>query len=285
MLAAMPMAQPYKPPLPHPAKVVPKVVLIIAAILVFVHLFWNLGSDARSVPHPVRVSLLNADVHEQKGLSGAESLRSGLALISPLEAARTPRAVRFEQPMGSPLAALTYNAREFQEEYHLGDDLNGIGGGNSDLGDPIFSAADGQVVYAANSSEGWGNVIVVQHRRDNKELFQTLYAHLDTMHVSVGEQVVRGQQLGTVGTANGNYLAHLHLELRESQSLDVGSGYAPFTMGRLPAEDRLNEIRGASEQLQNPSFAQVKKDLGKVPEVELKGSASSLERFKIEVEE
>ncbi len=273
----MPMAEPYKPPFPHPAKVVPKVVVIVCAILVFTHLFWNLRPKPSSVPHPIRVSL----VHAEKGVTGEEALRSGLVLISPLDAARTPRALRFDFPLGSEHAGLTYNARAFLEQNHLGADLNGIGGQNSDLGDPVYSAGDGLVIFAGNPSPGWGNVVVVQHRGPDLALFQTLYAHLKSMYVSIGEPVTRGQQLGTVGNASGRYLAHLHLECRDSRSLDVGGGYAPFALDRRAPESYLPELRNAEAWMLNESFASLRERLGKAP-VELKGKTDSSEQFRLE---
>lgn len=49
--------------------------------------------------------------------------------------------------------------------YHPGLDLNGPGAGNADLGDDIFSACDGVVVYAYDGKEsnaGWGKLLVIQ---------------------------------------------------------------------------------------------------------------------------
>ncbi|PYK79299.1 MAG: hypothetical protein DME38_07535, partial [Verrucomicrobia bacterium] len=67
---------------------------------------------------------------------------------SPFELASLPVATRFDFPLGSEHGALAYNAQRFTENHHLGDDLNGIGGENSDLGDPIYAVADGRVLLA-----------------------------------------------------------------------------------------------------------------------------------------
>ena len=57
-------------------------------------------------------------------------------LPSPLKLALLPTAARFDFPLGSENGAMTYNAQPFTKNHHLGDDLNGIGGEDSDLGDP-----------------------------------------------------------------------------------------------------------------------------------------------------
>jgi len=57
--------------------------------------------------------------------------------------------------------------------YHPGSDLNGPGSGNSDLGDLIFSACDGIVVYAHNgkdSNGGWGKLLVIQEVKEDPKL-------------------------------------------------------------------------------------------------------------------
>jgi hypothetical protein len=67
---------------------------------------------------------------------------------SPLELASLPAGARFDFPLGSENAAMGYNAQHFTETHHLGEDLNGIGGENSDLGEPIYAIADGLVLLA-----------------------------------------------------------------------------------------------------------------------------------------
>ncbi len=46
--------------------------------------------------------------------------------------------------------------KSLQKNNHLGDDWNGVNGGNSDLGDPIYTIGNGYVVYAKDIKGGWG---------------------------------------------------------------------------------------------------------------------------------
>lgn len=142
-----------------------------------------------------------------------------------------PIATTMMQPMGSRHGALTYNAQPFWANnkqrggYHTGDDINGIGGMDSDLGDPVFAAANGIVIYRGEPSHGWGNTLILAHRSADGDIHQLMYAHLQKSSVAVGELVAMGEKIGTVGNANGNYPAHLHLELRHTSGVWIGSGY------------------------------------------------------------
>src|SRR6266496_1278728 len=52
----------------------------------------------------------------------------------PIELASLPTAARFDFPLGSESGAMAYNAQRFTEKHHLGDDLDGIGGGRQRSG-------------------------------------------------------------------------------------------------------------------------------------------------------
>jgi hypothetical protein len=176
--------------------------------------------------------------------------------LSPVEIGRLPLAVRFDAPMGSEHGALTYNAQPFRVSRHLGDDLNGIGGLNSDLGDAVFAAGMGRVIYAGEPGSGWGRMIILGHRvpgNGTVRVIQTVYAHLDQVLVRHGQVVQRGEKIGTVGTAGGQYLAHLHFEVREGPFVNPGVGYADAPLNRLSPETFLREHRGAEEALLNPA--------------------------------
>jgi murein DD-endopeptidase MepM/ murein hydrolase activator NlpD len=152
-----------------------------------------------------------------------------------LDAASAADCGRFDFPVGSPEAGGYYDAQPFGTNNHLGNDWNGNGGGNSDLGDPVYAISPGLVSIASDHAGGWGNVVRIVHtcRDDPEQEVESLYAHLDTIEVRPGQRVLRGQRLGTIGTAHGQYLAHLHLELRAHHGMPLGGGYSKDQTGYL----------------------------------------------------
>jgi murein DD-endopeptidase MepM/ murein hydrolase activator NlpD len=141
---------------------------------------------------------------------------------------------------------MTYNAQRFTENKHLGDDLNGIGGENSDLGDPIYAIADGQVLLAREGGQGWGNVVILLHaylESGERRYVQSYYGHVRDMLVRPGETVKRGQHIATVGTANGRYFAHLHFEMREFLTPFIGPGYRNDARGWIDPTKFIEEHR------------------------------------------
>ena len=168
----------------------------------------------------------------------------------PMLLASLPTAARFDFPIGSENGALSYNAQRFTDNRHLGDDLNGIGGENSDLGDPVFAVADGSVLFAREAGPGWGNVIIVLHAYEEtgvRKFVQSYYGHLDTILVQPRQKVRRGEQIGTIGTANGRYWAHLHFEMREFTTPFIGPGYRSDTRGWIDPSAFIASHRGAPE--------------------------------------
>nr|WP_321244829.1 M23 family metallopeptidase [uncultured Psychroserpens sp.] len=148
----------------------------------------------------------------------------------------------FDFPIGKPNARGYYNAQKFKENNHLGDDWNGVGGGNSDLGDPIYSSANGYISEVKDYEGGWGNVVRIVHLHDNK-LYESLYAHCDTILVTQDQFIKKGEQIATIGNCNGTYFAHLHLEIRNEIGLEIGPGYSEDITGYLDPTDFINKNR------------------------------------------
>jgi murein DD-endopeptidase MepM/ murein hydrolase activator NlpD len=130
----------------------------------------------------------------------------------------------FDLPVGKPDGRGYYKARGVRAHGHLGEDWDGVGGGDTDLGDPIYTIGDGVVVFARDCHQGWGNVVIVRHAyREGGSVrnVDSLYGHLDKILVRRGQAVRRGQQVGTMGTAHGLYDSHLHLEIRRNIAIGM----------------------------------------------------------------
>ena len=86
---------------------------------------------------------------------------------------------------------------------HTGEDLS------SPSGTPIYSIAAGTVTSAGyDGSYGYKTVVTLE---DGTELW---YCHQTSIGVSVGETLVPGQSIGTVGSTGNTTGPHLHLEVR-----------------------------------------------------------------------
>ncbi|WP_163123590.1 peptidoglycan DD-metalloendopeptidase family protein [Acinetobacter portensis] len=67
---------------------------------------------------------------------------------------------------------------------------------SGNVGDPIFAAADGQVVYAADGLKEYGNLVLVKHVNG----YITAYAHNSKMLVKSGQNVTAGQKIAEMGS-------------------------------------------------------------------------------------
>lgn len=83
-----------------------------------------------------------------------------------------------------------------------------------------LSIADG-VVSAAGFINGYGNTVQINHGS-----YYSFYAHLQSILVTPGQSVKRGQKIGVIGATGGNYRTHLHLEIRPNGVKGADSIYA-----------------------------------------------------------
>ena len=81
---------------------------------------------------------------------------------------------------------------------------------------PIRASASGTVIFVRTGmhnntrSEGYGNYIIIDHGGG----YSTLYGHCNSVAVSVGESVTKGETIGYVGTTGWSTGYHLHFEIR-----------------------------------------------------------------------
>jgi len=77
-------------------------------------------------------------------------------------------------------------------------------------GAPIYAADSGVVVFAGWNSNGYGNVVMIDHMNG----YHTLYAHLSSINVYCGANVVQGNIIGRAGSTGNSTGPHLHFEVR-----------------------------------------------------------------------
>ncbi|MCK0470212.1 M23 family metallopeptidase [Halalkalibacter sp. APA_J-10(15)] len=86
--------------------------------------------------------------------------------------------------------------------FHSGIDLGGP------TGTPIYAGADGSVTLAQYYG-GYGNTIIIEH----SSTYETLYAHLSEMKVETGQEVKKGEIIGSLGSTGRSTGPHLHYEI------------------------------------------------------------------------
>ena len=128
----------------------------------------------------------------------------------------------------------THLGDEYALGIHTGEDWNGRGGGDTDFGQPVMAVATGKVVVARRFPNPWGGVVMIEHivlDGPDKRRVRSQYAHLSRVDVREGQIVRRRDVIGAIGKdPDGDYPAHLHLELRSN--LALAATYWPSDHGR-----------------------------------------------------
>jgi murein DD-endopeptidase MepM/ murein hydrolase activator NlpD len=111
------------------------------------------------------------------------------------------------------------------------------------VGTPVYATGEGVVQQVIRSERGLGNQIIIDHGFG----YTSLYACMDEMQVRRGQQVKRGDQIGTVGDSGLSVAPHLHYEVHLNGEPMNPINY--FFLELSPAEyDRLIVISTMSGQ-------------------------------------
>lgn len=120
-----------------------------------------------------------------------------------------PRAVNFEVPF--PCKQSWQGQTRTNHSPQNAIDFNRSG----DLGDRVSSSAPGEVTTVRNlGNDSYGKYVIVSHASG----WQTLYAHLSSFSVSVGDRIGTGGKIGEVGSTGGSTGPHLHYEQKHNGS-------------------------------------------------------------------
>ncbi len=92
------------------------------------------------------------------------------------------------------------------------------------MGNAIYAADNGVVVYAGWNDHGYGNVTVIDHGNG----YQTLYGHQSEIRVVCGQSVFKGGLIGNMGSTGRSSGPHLHFEMWDNGVHINPHNYIPF---------------------------------------------------------
>ena len=110
-----------------------------------------------------------------------------------------------------------YNVTPTRQAYHTGADINLPE--DRDAHAPVYAIANGVVTYAKLGGGTWGKLIVVAHTLPSGAAVYSRYAHVETIGVRVGQAVKRGDEIGRIGNAEGQFPYHLHFDISPTNTL------------------------------------------------------------------
>lgn len=113
--------------------------------------------------------------------------------------------------------------------YHSGDDINLKTYGDTDLGQPLYAIADGEITGIDTvSTTGFGKQIFLKFLAGGKT-YWAMYAHCHSVNVKTGDKVKEGQKIGLLGKT-GTTSAHLHFSIKNKAN---GMDNVPNTPAEL----------------------------------------------------
>jgi lipoprotein NlpD len=95
--------------------------------------------------------------------------------------------------------------KNFSQSDNKGIDIGGK------IGQTVYAAEAGKVVYSGQGLIGFGNLVIIKHN----ELYLSAYANNSRLLVAEGQKVEKGQDIAQVGEA-GYKKASLHFEIRKN---------------------------------------------------------------------
>jgi len=81
------------------------------------------------------------------------------------------------------------------------------------LGDPVFAAAAGKVIFAGQGPRGYGKLVIVKHNAT----YISAYGHNDKLHVKEGQNVSKGERIADMGNSDAERVK-LYFEIRRQST-------------------------------------------------------------------
>lgn len=119
--------------------------------------------------------------------------------------------LRITSPYGRRNVSHIKGATSWHDGVDIGRDKNKYPSGVGASGN-VYSVANGTVINVGENKDR-GKYVIIQH---NAEI-QTLYQHLNSISVKVGQNVKSGDTIGQMGCTGVGNATHLHFEIRANK--------------------------------------------------------------------
>lgn len=160
----------------------------------------------------------------------------------------TAQAYQTADSFGNPLNSYQVSGYTFGQYlwgglYHAGEDLR------ARTYEPVYAIANGQVKRSDKGIQGYGQVVVIEHRLSDDSKVCSIYGHLSKNPrypmIEKNRDVTKGQIIGYIGSdaENGDGGPHLHFGIRKGA--DTGSWRY---QGRVP-KSQLSNFHKPSDYL------------------------------------
>lgn len=126
---------------------------------------------------------------------------------------QTTKSFKTEKSVSYPVDKVIIN--QGYHFFHPGLDFEGT------TGEPVRAILKGVVKNTQYSRYAYGIAVLIDHG----EGLTSLYAHLSSISVSVGQKIEAGDKIGEIGSTGRSTGDHLHLETRQN-----GVPFNPFTI-------------------------------------------------------
>lgn len=176
---------------------------LIATLCLTVCVAAGFSTSDAPVSAPVSSALPQPLAGASASQSGAESDSVPPASQSTAKADDAPQADGFIWPVPE-----YTEVTRWKSDYHKGADLK------APHGSEVLAMAAG-TVSMAQWHYAYGNVVMIDHGNG----LSTLYSHMSSIDVAVGDEVAQGQQIGAVGSTGNSTGNHCHVEVRQDGAL------------------------------------------------------------------
>lgn len=170
------------------------------------------GSAPSAAPGVTSTTTSTPSSATTTGTTTVSPARPGTSTV----ASSTPQPQATDDDVGWAWPATGSVLAGFDEARNKGIDIGGR------LGDPVFAAGDGRVVYAGSGLRGYGNLIIIKHNNT----FLSAYAHNQTLLVREDQNVKKGQKIAEMGQSDADRVK-LHFEIRRQGRPVDPSRYLP----------------------------------------------------------